>query len=282
MSRPWRLSRFPRLSRFWRPWLSIAGVPLVLALAGPACTEDVAPAAVDLPTPVGTDAGSDAAGPACPVDPGPIDPTQLIDDFEDGTSVAPMIAGRTGGWYASGDPTTGATLRPYGNAAPDPIPGGRCGSHKALHVSGSGFTVWGAQVILALNYGANDAGLSEELPYDAAARGYQGVTFFARVGDTSVNTVRFAVSDQYSRPEAGLCVPNPGQPNDCYDTFGVSLAQTLSTEWQQFRIPWTGLSQRHFGLQGGQVPDVSKLYDVAFTFPDHTIFDLWVDDISFY
>jgi hypothetical protein len=228
------------------------------------------------------DAATDATLPGCPVDTGLVDPTLLIDDFEDATSGVPLIAGRTGGWYASGDATTTAIMKPLGDAPPEPIPGGRCGSRHALHVTGSGFLDWGAQVGLAMTYGANAAGVSEELPYDARARGYQGISFFARVGDTSATTVRFEVADEYARPEAGLCTPNGAPEVNCYDTFGVPLTEALSTQWKQFHIPWTGLAQQKFGLPGGPAPDVSKLYDISFKFPPHVVFDLWVDDITFY
>ena len=226
--------------------------------------------------------GDDPTLPGCPIATGPVDPTLLIDDFEDATSGVPLIAGRSGGWYASGDATPTAIMQPLGSAAPEPIPGGRCGSRHALHVTGSGFLDWGSQIELAMNYGANPAGVSGELPYDARARGYQGVSFFARVGDTSTTTVRFEVADEYARPEAGLCVLNGAPAAGCYDTFGVPLTEAISTQWKQFRIPWTGLAQQGFGLAGGAAPDVSKLYDISFKFPAHVVFDLWVDDITFY
>jgi hypothetical protein len=236
-------------------------------------------------TPTGDgSAGGDASAmqPPCPGDTGPIDPTQLIDDFEHAGANLPLIAGRIGSWYAAGDMTAGAIMQPMGLAAPELIPGGRCGSRKAMHLTGSGFLDWGSQIEGTMHYGANDAGVSEELPYDAGARGYQGVRFFARVGDTSTTMVRFAVSDEYARPEAGLCDVNGTVGTQCYDTFGTTLAQALTTEWREFRIPWTGLAQLDFGVRGGVGPDVSKLYNIQFTFPARVVFDLWVDDISFY
>jgi hypothetical protein len=223
-----------------------------------------------------------ALAPSCPSDPGPLDPTLLIDDFEHSSANLPLIAGRIGSWYAAGDMTAGAIMQPLGLATPELIPGGRCGSRKALHVTGSGFLDWGAQVEGTMHFGANAAGNSEELPYDAAARGYQGVHFFARVGDTSTTMVRFAVSDEYARPEAGLCAVNGTQGDQCYDTFGTTLSEALTTDWREFRIPFSGLAQQTFGLPGGIAPDTSKLYDMQFTFPAHVVFDLWVDDVSFY
>jgi len=248
-----------------------------LAVAAAGCGDNRA-----TPTSDGSDAGDGSAMPACPGDTGPIDPTQLIDDFEHAGANLPLIAGRIGSWYAAGDMTAGAIMQPMGLASPELIPGGRCGSRKALHLTGSGFLDWGSQIEGSMHYGANDAGVSEELPYDAAARGYQGVRFFARVGDTSTTMVRFAVSDEYARPEAGLCDVNGAVGTQCYDTFGTTLSAALTTDWREFRIPWTGLAQQEFGVQGGVAPDVSKLYNIQFTFPARVVFDLWVDDISFY
>jgi hypothetical protein len=220
---------------------------------------------------------------ACPSDSGPIDPTMLIDDFEHASPNLPLIAGRLGGWYSAGDATTGAIMQPLGAAPPELIPGGRCGnSHKALHITGSGFLDWGSEVSATMSYGPNSSGVSEERPYDAAARGYQGVRFFARVGDTSTTTVRFVVSDEYARPEAGLCIVPGAQGTACYDTYGVMLTAALTTDWREFHIPWSGLAQQNFGLPGGLGPDTSKIYDIGFSFPARVVFDLWVDDMTFY
>jgi len=261
------------------------GVASVLVfVASGACSDNSSP----IPFPGSGDGSTDvvdgaAAAPSCPDAGVVVDPSTLIDDFEhSGNANLPMIAGRAGGWFASGDATPGAIVNPSGLAMPEPIPGGRCGSRHALHVTGSGFNDWGSLVAVAMHYGTNSAGVFEELPYDARARGYQGITFFARIGDTAVNTVRFAASDQYSRPEAGLCSTSGGVGNGCYDTFGVPLDHDLGTEWKEFRVPWTGMSQRSFGLQGGLTPDASKLYDISFNFPGRVVFDLWVDDVRFF
>jgi hypothetical protein len=255
-----------------QPWMVVLLAGAGVAAAG--CGDNRA-------TPAGD--GGDALGPACPDNMEPIDPTMLIDDFEHSGANIPLIAGRMGSWYAAGDTTAGAIMQPSGLAAPELIPGGRCGSHKALHVTGSGFLDWGSEVSVTMHYGALDGGVSGELPYDAAARGYQGVHFFARVGDTSTTQVRFALSDEYARPEAGLCdVNNQAQGTGCYDTFGTPLTEALSTDWRELRIPFSGLAQQDFGVRGGIAPDVSKLYDLQFTFPARVVFDLWVDDLSFY
>ena len=213
---------------------------------------------------------------------GSIDPTLLIDDFEHTGANLPLIAGRIGSWYAAGDTTAGAIMQPMGLASSEPIPGGRCGSHKAMHLTGSGFLDWGSQVEGTMHYGANDAGVSEELPYDAAARGYQGVRFFARVGDTSTTMVRFAVSDEYARPEAGLCDVNGTRGHAVLRHVRHHARPGADHRVARVPHPLDRPGATELRRAGGVAPDVSKLYNIQFTFPARVVFDLWVDDISFY
>jgi hypothetical protein len=221
----------------------------------------------------------------CPDTGGPVDPTALIDDMEAGGAALPKEAGRNGDWWAGGDSLSpGATIVPNGEVASEPIPnGGRCGSLHAKHVTGQGFTSW-AVLSVTLATGPVDGGGYTALPYDARIR--TGLTFWARIGDTSANQVRFAVSDKYTRPEGGICDPNaPTGSTACYDTPGVDL-KPLGTTWTQYRIPFAGLGQRNFGMKEPQAvgpgPDTSALYTIDFNLYPNEIFDLWIDDISFY
>ena len=235
-------------------------------------------AAAGAPEAGGNDAAATSPSISCGDPNQPIDPTALIDDMEDGNFMAAMIGGRSGSWWAGGDATPGASMQPDGNAPPEPIPGGRCGSHYAMHVTGNGFNDWGATLSVSFKYGTNDAGAMGLLPYDAHFR--TGVTFWARIGDTSTNQVRFAVADEHARPEAGICVVNGSQGQTCYDTFGVDFTE-LDTTWKQYRIPFAGLGQRGFGVAAPTV-DTQQLYDLEFTFYPGRVFDFWVDDIAFY
>lgn len=271
-------------------------LPLLLLLLAPACGPDTnAPPGSGLGGASGAaGSGGGAAGSAgggtgakamnCPDGGGgPVDPSALIDDMEAGGFVLPMEGGRNGSWWAGGDtvsPT--AAITPNGDASSEPIPnGGRCGSLHAKHVTGQGFTSW-ALITATLASGVADGGAYVALPYDA--RGRTGVTFWARIGDTSNDKVRFAVSDKYTRPEGGICDPNPATSTTstaCYDTAGVDL--TLASTWTQFRIPFAGLGQRKFGQKEGQMgPDPSAIYTIDFNFYPTTVFDLWLDDIAFY
>ncbi len=217
---------------------------------------------------------------ACPDSGGPVDPTAMIDDMEAGGYALPKEGGRDGSWWSGGDAVSpGASIDPNGNVASELIPnGGRCGSLHAKHITGQGFTSW-AVLTASLRYGPSDGGAYAVQPYDAHTR--TGLTFWARIGTTSGNQVRLAVSDKYSRPEGGICDPNAStSATACYDTFGVDLAP-LSTTWTQYRIPFAGLGQRNFGLQQPAV-DTSALYTIDFNPYPNEIFDFWVDDIAFY
>ncbi|MEP6651928.1 MAG: hypothetical protein ABJA82_01130 [Myxococcales bacterium] len=214
--------------------------------------------------------------PACAAPSGPLDPKDLIDDFEDGNSTIALVGARSGGWYSYGDTTAGGMIQPLGDAAPEAIPGGRGTSHRALHLTSTGFLDWGSGVSVALHWGPNAAGVAGELPYDAHIA--HGVTFFARIGDTSASTVRVQFDDQRARPEAGICVVDGPVGQNCYDGFGTDLP-ALSTTWQAYRIAFADMRQRQFGVPGDAL-DTTQVYEMEFLFPAGVITDFWVDDVS--
>lgn len=229
--------------------------------------------------PGGGDAAADSgAALVCPPPPDFIDPFALIDDMEDGSAVIPNVMGRNGEWWAGGDMTPGGTISPNGDANPEPIPGGRCGSKLASHVTGQGFNDWGAILSVTFKYGSVDGGAPGAIPVDVS--GYQGLTFWARIGDTSTNSVRLALSDQHARPEGGICVVGGPPGMACWDTFGTDIPQ-LDTAWHRYKIPFAGLSQRDFGVKADKL-DTHFLYTIEFAFAPGAIFDFWVDDLSLY
>jgi hypothetical protein len=209
----------------------------------------------------------------------PIDPTAVVDDMETPDYMTVRAGGRTGAWWAGGDPDSpGSAITPNGDAAAEMIPGGRCDSKYAMHVTGYGFSVW-AVLSASMGWGSLDGGAEGLLPNDNHFR--TGVTFWARIGDTSSDKVRLAFTDKYSRPEGGMCVDPPQHMGiDCYDSFGVDLTE-LSTTWKQYRIPFGGLSQRNFGLPRPEL-DTSSIYTIEFQFNPTSVFDFWLDDLAFY
>lgn len=187
-------------------------------------------------------------------------------------------SGRFGSWWAGGDPDSpGASITPNGDAAAETIPGGRCGSSYAMHVTGQGFSVW-AVLSVSMGWEPGDGAAARLLPNDNSLR--TGVTFWARIGDTSSNRVRLALSDKYTNEWGGICVLNGAADVACYDTHGVNLTQ-LDTTWRQYRIPFGGLTQRDFGLQRDHL-DASSIYTIEFQFNPSSVFDFWLDDLSFY
>jgi hypothetical protein len=221
---------------------------------------------------------------SCPDPNDPIDPTALIDDFEDGNGLVFQVDKRNGSWWTAAD-ATGGTLVPAQSeltdmpAPPEMLPEPRCGSRYAMRMTGQGFTDWGADLGVALASGTRPNGEFGTISYDASAR--TGVDFWARVGDTSTNSVLFLVTDSNSEPDGGVCTVGGGTGKECYDAFGVNLTQ-LDTTWHHYRIPFSGLSQRNFGVVADGV--VTKaVYNLTFDFVSATDpFDFWLDDISFY
>jgi hypothetical protein len=208
-----------------------------------------------------------------------IDPTAVIDDMEAGGSAS--LLGNGSGWWAGGDEASkamGASINPDGVVASELIPGGRCGSKRAIHVTGQGFGLW-AVVNVSMGWGTVDGGGTALLPRDVSFR--TGVTFWARVGDTSSNQVRLQLSDQYSNDMGNICDPTQTSgPTACFDHFFTALTG-LGTTWKQYKIPFGGLKQMNFGLPRDAL-DTAHLYSIDFSFPTGAVFDFWVDDIAWY
>ena len=206
-------------------------------------------------------------------DPGVLD---YLDDMEDGTASILGRDGRSGTWYTFHDKTDGK-LNPAEGDPPvmEPIVGGRCGtSTRAMRVTGSGFTDYGAGFGFALKYGAG-----KEQPYDGSR--FSGITFWARVGETSVSSIQLGIGDQWSRPDGGHCTlePNLG-PMACYDSFGSLM--TFTTTWKRYTVRFGQMQQRNFGLPRPEL-DTANLLNVEFGIPPGApVFDIWIDDIAFF
>lgn len=204
----------------------------------------------------------------------------LIDDLEDGDPRTFATNGRSGAWWAAGDDTASATMTPPRDslATPEPISGGRCDSARAVRITGQGFLEWGSLLGVDLQYGTRSDGTDGNLPYDASA--YTGLEFWARIGDTSTDRVRFAVSDVNNEPYGGVCTDNDQLNEQCYDTFGTYL-NGLSPEWRHYRVAFASLTQRQFGYPANAAA-TEALFSVQFNFDPSSIFDFWVDDLAFY
>lgn len=205
--------------------------------------------------------------------PGIVDPTLLIDDMEDGDSLLATVGIRNGGWWISSDGTS-TTTPPAEQAPPaERILGGRCGSEYAMRVSGSGFSEWGA--VMSATFRFTD----EAQPFDASA--YRGISFWARVGEDNESTVRAQVQDSSTHILAGVCNPESGTPDECYNGFGMQLDE-IGTEWKKFTLQFDALAQRDGWGYRAEATDPTALYDLEWNLDPDREFDFWVDDIWFF
>ena len=124
-----------------------------------------------------------------------------------------------------------------------------------MHVTGQGFTMW-AVLSVSMGWGSVDGGADGLLPNNDDFR--TGVTFWARIGDTSSNKVRFAISDKYSRPEGGY-LRRRRRDGRRLLRHVRRRSDPARHAWRQYRIPFGGLTQRNFGLPRHRL-DTSSIY----------------------
>src|SRR5687768_5721789 len=100
-------------------------IAVIFVLAAPltGCSDDA----------TSDDGAAGASGSECEVNQGPVDPTALIDDLEDGNGALPPISTRNGSWWISTD-ASGGEVNPPADASPpaERILGGRCDSEYAM------------------------------------------------------------------------------------------------------------------------------------------------------
>ncbi len=248
-------------------------IALAVAVAGPACS--TAPVTTSDAS-AAPDAVLNAMGCTDP-DPGILD---VIDNMEDGDALVLARDGRTGGWYTYHDETPG-TLNPDMGTPPamETIVDGRCGtSTRAMRVTGTGFSNWGAGFGFAFKSVQTDAGYTSG-PYDISA--YRGVTFWARAGESSITAIRLGIGDQWNVPQGGHCEATElSGPTACYDNFGSSVA--LSTIWKRYTVLFGELQQRSFGMPRPAL-DVTAAHLIEFNIPPSApVFDIWIDDVALF
>jgi hypothetical protein len=190
--------------------------------------------------------------------------TLLIDDFEDGNSQVLLNAGRNGYWFTANDGTGMQSPDPHADALPELLSPPRGMSTRALHTSGSGFSVWGALV------GANFVAVGmTAMPYSISA--YQGVTFTAKLGRVGVTAkARLAITNYDTLYGC----------TTCDDHFGATV--TFSDVFQTIQVPFASLKQTGFGKPLLQTFDTDRTYTLQFSWAKAETFDVWIDDVSFY
>lgn len=190
----------------------------------------------------------------------------LLDDFEDGDSVAYPEPLREGYWVMIHDETAG-TVVPDGLFASEE--GGANGTKRAAHVKASGYSNWGATFGSTLSYLSDGV----HCPYNAAA--FAGLRFYMRgTGRTRVTLATLATQD---KEFGGSCDPDKGMI--CYDGHGTY--ETLTPEWTLYELPWAQFEQRGFGTPAALRPDQILVVQFAFEVGDLPV-ELWLDEVSFW
>lgn len=238
-------------------------VLLVLSTAGTGCSGSTSE----------PDSGSESQEECSEQFTGPVDPSALIDDLEDGDGLIAEVGTRNGGWWISTD-ESGGSITPPANMQPpaERILGGRCDSEYAMRVTGTDFTEWGAVLSLGFRYDG------AELPIDISD--FDGIMFWARVGDMNSSSVRIQFQDSTTHVEGGVCNAEPGSSDECWDGWGTEVAP-IDTDWRLYKIRFDTLSQRNYGLQGDAF-DLESVYNIDFNLDPNSVFDLWIDDLWFY
>lgn len=182
----------------------------------------------------------------------------LIDDFEDGDSTPKASSGADGYWTVYSDHTAG-TLNPPDGSRITPAKEGAAGTSRSAHISGGGFTKFGAGLILFPNV--------QQCAFDASAE--QGLGFWIK----GSATVEVAVATTETVNSA-FCF-TASKCNDFYRT-----TYPLTTTWTYYMLPWSKLKQAGWGTLVPFVPSHVEYFQ--FSFGANVNFELYVDEFSFY
>ena len=197
----------------------------------------------------------------------------MIDDFEDGDTTACPRSGWTSLWWAHGDDygtlsPSAASIDADSNVLSVALSPARGSSQRGLHLQGTGFTDWGAEISLVLN------NPGEEIPQPVDLSQYEGILFWAR----GSGMVRLRVSTpEELQPEAGgTC---SGEYPDCWDYF-ASTSVSLGSDWAPYSVGFGSLAKELAGTTM-QTTDQESVVHLLFL-ANSTSFDLWLDDVTFY
>lgn len=152
----------------------------------------------------------------------------------------------------------------------------------ALHVSGTGFTVWGA------GQGATlvSLGVGQPCLFDASA--YDGISLWikgsvepdpdATVGENEHGAIRFSLVEKDVTPlsDGGRCDPQKGS---CWDAHRVRLSPEAC--WRKLSFAFDEFTPDGFGVDGGEL-DLDELYTFSLEISQQQTYDYWVDEIQFF
>ena len=203
----------------------------------------------------------------------------IVSDFESGKADVLAVGGRGGSWFLFNDGTGMQTPVKTPNVTLVAEAGGACNSMFAFHSTGSGFTVFGAG--FGADFAPKAAGATVSTVYDASA--YSGIALFAKAA-TPIS-LRVSVSDHGTATEGKVCVDTTDSTNKmrCGDYFGSDI--TLTTDWQDYELPFAKMTQRGFGLPVATGIDKSMVYTIRAQIKGSAAapgaYDIWIDDVRF-
>jgi hypothetical protein len=201
----------------------------------------------------------------------------LIENFEDGDHQLYPGTERDGWWSVTHDATSGGLIAPRpGNFVTEA--GGPAPSTKAVHLTASGFTEWGASLNVSFYY-------KGEVSCAHNASAFSGVGFWAKGPGkvrVSVNAASVATgSDVPGGVTGGRCRYEP-KVRFCWDVHGAVVQ--LSSEWQWYQFAWNELHQIGYGTGTLGDLDSSAIVGIAFGIlvdPAFQPADFWIDDLKF-
>jgi hypothetical protein len=212
---------------------------------------------------VGGSSGSGGAA-GSKSDAGPLGNETLIDNMEHAgdSFTAPNFSGH---WYLFNDGTAGGveTPSPFTMTSIDVANPGLPSSKQAAHAAGSGFNTFGCGLGFGITQAA--AGIFD-------ARGYTGITFWARAGVGAATHVTMALFDPRAEAASG-CTRCGDLPITSFD---------VTTSWQKFHLPFSlfrqgGWGSPQFGLYDPKAFEGGQFYVGA-----GSKLDLWIDDVALY
>jgi hypothetical protein len=210
--------------------------------------------------------------------------------------------------------TTGFNAVPEDLPPDDPghclIDGGKAG--QGAHLRATGLGKWGMNMGIDLRqncYVSSTVGDSPNIDASAFpnqpcyfdARGWTGISFWARLGssDSATNAI-LTIGDPLTAGVLGGTYPFNAQlcgdapcdagagpplvhgPQQC-DPFGKAF--TLSSSWQFYRIPFSEMVQKGYGLPE-QAPDLAHFLQLKINLSLGQLgaasYDVWVNDFAFY
>jgi hypothetical protein len=198
---------------------------------------------------------------------------ETIDTMEDHDGAIDHTGTRNGDWYAGHDATATGVQTPGSTFTMTALPTTdsrySATDQWAAMTKGMGFNDWGED--LGFNMMLVPVGEMYHPPYDATP--YCGLHFFARVGVGASSTVIVRVPDKNSLPDGGVCSSSGAMP--CYAYF--QKVYSFNTTWTEYNVLFSDLRSTGWPTALAQ----NAIFSVEFGLASKSVFELWIDDISF-